>query len=283
MNIKKRPQRFKDGNTISSLNQPLQLKSWFFTFNNYELNDITLLEIKFKEICDKYVFQEEIGENETTHLQGVIFLLKRMRYSEFNLSNKIHWEKTRNTDSAIQYCQKCDSRNGNIYKYGFYELDVINRESFHPWQTDLYKTLLLKPDSRQILWLFDKTGGCGKTAFVKYMVHFHNAIFCNGGKCKDIINLCYNNNMEKINIVIWDLPRENEGNVSYSAIECIKNGMISNTKYETGIKLFNSPHIVIFSNYPPINTNHLSNDRWLIYEIINKRLERVNPLSPKNQ
>lgn len=71
-----------DGNTKSSRvksQQPLQLKQWFFTFNGYLESDILLMEERFKEICFKYVFQEEIGENGNKHLQGNIWLLKKMR------------------------------------------------------------------------------------------------------------------------------------------------------------------------------------------------------------
>jgi hypothetical protein len=58
----------------------------------------------------------------------------------------------------------------------------------------------------------------------------------------------------------------NQNKVSYSSIECIKNGMITNTKYETGFKVFNPPHVVVFSNFPP-DEEKLSADRWNIKEI----------------
>jgi len=37
----------------------------------------------------------------------------------------------------------------------------------------------------------------------------------------------------------------------YSAIEEVKTGYIVNTKYETGVKLFDRPHVIVFSNYLP--------------------------------
>jgi len=68
--------------------------------------------------------------------------------------------------------------------------------------------------------------------------------------------------------VIWDLPRENKGFISSSTVEAVKNGMVCNTKYETGVKLFNAPHVIIFSNYPPENVEELSKDRWVVEEIV---------------
>jgi len=46
-------------------------------------------------------------------------------------------------------------------------------------------------------------------------------------------------------------------------LESIKNGLIVNTKYETGSKLFNSPHIIVFSNMSP-DVSAMSMDRWKI-------------------
>jgi hypothetical protein len=44
--------------------------------------------------------------------------------------------------------------------------------------------------------------------------------------------------------------------------------MICNTKYETGVKVFNSPHIFVFANFPPDKPDELSNDRWIIKELL---------------
>jgi hypothetical protein len=118
----------------------------------------------------------------------------------------------------------------------------------------------------------------GKSSFVKYCVIKHRALFCDGGKKSDIINLVFNNDMDACNLLIWDIPRCNLGAVSYSAIESIKNGLVCNTKYETGTKTFNAPHILIFANDLPANPENLSVDRWRIYKIENKALRKVNYL-----
>lgn len=73
--------------------------------------------------------------------------------------------------------------------------------------------------------------------------------------------------MNDVTMLIIDVPRNNGNNISYSAVECILNGMITNTKFETGVKVFNAPHVVVFSNYEP-DTEKLSEDRWSIKKII---------------
>lgn len=76
------------GNTntkSSQYKQGNQRINWCFTYNNYEKNEIYKITERLNEISKQYVFQEETGENGTPHLQGVISLKKRMRWSEFKL------------------------------------------------------------------------------------------------------------------------------------------------------------------------------------------------------
>jgi len=102
---------------------------------------------------------------------------------------------------------------------------------------------------------------------VKYCVVKHRVLFCDGGKKSDLINLVFNQDMDLTRCVIWDLPRSAMGNISYATLEAVKNGMVCNTKYETGVKIFNSPHIIVFANFPPDSPAQLSEDRWVIEEI----------------
>jgi hypothetical protein len=81
------------------------------------------------------------------------------------------------------------------------------------------------------------------------------------------MNLVFNQDMDACRGVFFDIPRSNRGNISYASLECIKNGMVCNTKYETGVKVFNSPHIFIFANFEPEEPDKLSADRWIITEL----------------
>jgi len=260
-----------DGNTKSSPTrrpQPPQLMKWFFTFNNYEKEDINILTEKFQEICVKYCFQEEVGEKTgTPHLQGNIWLKKSMRWSEFGLSPKIQWKKTRNEEAAYRYCTKRETAIGVPYLYGFPK-PIKTIEELYPWQKSIEDLFFTEPDGRTCNWYYDTEGGKGKSSFCKYMYIKHKAITIQGGKLADIMNIIFNLDMDIVNMLIIDVPRNNLNNVSYSAIECILNGMITNTKFETGVKVFNPPHVVIFSNYLPDRTK-LSEDRWNIVELEN--------------
>lgn len=94
----------KSGNT----KQISPAKHWFLTLNNYTTDDIQFL-CSISSI-KRYVFQEEMSESGTPHLQGHFEFEKKIRPLGFfkgtPLEKRCHWEKTKNRHAAIQYCSK---------------------------------------------------------------------------------------------------------------------------------------------------------------------------------
>ena len=258
------------GNTIlpsSSIpKQSIQHIHHFFTYNNYPIEAIETLRAFFNHACYDYVFQEEIGESGTPHLQGTISLKKKMRWTEFGLPKAIHWEKCGNVPYSYEYCSRASKRSGKCWSLKYpipLKLKILSEDSFTDWEKDVVNFIKSEPDDRTIWWLWSAKGGIGKSSFCKYLAYTFNAIVCGKGQYSDIINIIFKANMDKTNVVVFDLPRNNGNKISYSALEAIKNGLIVNTKYETGSKLFNSPHIIIFSNMAP-DVVAMSGDRWVI-------------------
>ena len=62
-------------------------------------------------------------------------------------------------------------------------------------------------------------------------------------------------------IVFFDFSRSNEDRINYDVIESIKNGMMFSTKYESVVRMYDHPHVIIFANFMPSLTK-LSADRW---------------------
>lgn len=250
--------------------QPPQLKHHCFTWNNYHLlNDRDYRDINIKtlqrcldELCFAYCFQEETGAEGTRHLQGVISLHKRARWGEFGLPHCIHWEGCGHVPRAYEYCSKLETRTGEIFSKN-YEPPVPLPTLWKGWQFVVDSICQTKADDRTVNWIWSKHGGIGKSYMAKYLILKYNATLCVTGKYADICNLIYK---QSTNVVVFDLPRNSGGGISYSAVESIKNGMVSNTKYETGFKVFRPPHVFIFSNDPP-DVHKLSGDRWHIINI----------------
>jgi len=252
------------GNTISpSLPGKKQISAcirWCFTLNNYTESEYSSIVLLFKEKAKMYIIGDELGELGTPHLQGYVEFITKCRPLNLFSFNRIHWEKAKgNRDENIAYC----SKEKTLSSKGIPKPIKI-LENLYPWQKEIETIALDEPDDRKIYWFWDDAGNIGKSAFIKYMIVKHKILFCSGGKHADIMNLVFNQDMDETSCVMFDIPRANRGFISYASLESIKNGMVCNTKYETGVKVFNPPHIIVFANFPPDDELKLSADRWVI-------------------
>nr|WAE42273.1 MAG: replication associated protein [Cressdnaviricota sp.] len=245
------------GNTIAKT-RISQLKRWAFTWNNYEESDFKSLIEKLDRMETKYCIGEEIGESGTPHLQGYIELNKPMRWTELNLSKKIHWEGCKGTqEQNIKYCTKDNKYKTNLKIKK--PLKVLKEEQLYNWEKDIIKIIEAEPDDRKIYWYWEEKGAVGKTTFCKYLSAKYGAVPVEGKK-NDILYCASEFESE---IYLFDLERSMEDYVSYGAIEKIKNGYYMCSKYESKPVIRNPPHIIIFANFPP-DESQLSADRWVI-------------------
>ena len=252
-----------DGNNDTS---PSAKYKYDFVINNWSQLEFNDLCQTLDKIAKKAIIGSEVGEKGTPHLQGYISLLKKERIATLRVRpglQRASFRKCRNEEALIEYCQK----DGVVlYRKGF-PLPIRVITELYPWQKEIEDLYLTEPDNRSIHWYWEPDGNVGKSAFVKYMIVKYKALYCDGGKKSDLINLVFNSNMDECKCVIWDLPRGTKGSISYATLECVKNGMVCNTKYETGTKVFNPPHIFVFANFPPDDVSQLSSDRWKIRRI----------------
>lgn len=261
------------GNTNSSPNNRVNAcKKWFFTYNNYTEECVVSMVSSFDSLCDKYVFQEELGKEGTRHLQGVVFCKKRMRWSEFGLSNKIHWETVKGKDEqAIDYCSKEDTRNGKVFSKGVKlkkPLKLLNPDNFYQWQKDVMNIIDEEPCDRTIYWYHESIGNVGKSTFIKYLCAKKEALLVSGkGSDMKYLIVKYKETYgDYPELILFDIPRTCENYVSYTGMEEVKNGCFASTKYECEMVIMNSPHIICFSNFEP-NYQAMSADRWKVSEI----------------
>jgi hypothetical protein len=259
----------EEGNNISSSTVNKQIspaKNWCFTYNNYseiqQFQDLLLIN------CLRYIFQEEIGESGTPHLQGFCeFNIKVRPKSVFK--EKIHWSKTKDVCASIKYCSKEESRCGRIYAHRvLIPRPLVLIEKLRSWQSDIVDIVLSPPDDRTINWFYEKKGGIGKTVFCKYLAYHHMTLVLSG-KSSDmkygIIKYIEKNGGYPQSIVL-DVPRSNLEFLSYTGIEEIKNGIFFSGKYESDMVLGNCPHVIIFANEKP-DVSKLSEDRWNIVKL----------------
>lgn len=90
---------------------------WCFTWNNY---DGIVVPEDFGKWFRYVIYQEEVGENGTPHLQGYIEFKRQMRLSALKkMLPTAHWEPRRGTqEEAITYCTKVETRVAGPYEMG---------------------------------------------------------------------------------------------------------------------------------------------------------------------
>lgn len=254
------------GNTgTRTRKQESQYNYWFFTFNNYLVEQIEQIEQVFKHECKWYIFQEETGESGTPHLQGTICLQKKQRLTQLkHIEPSIHWEPTKSVKASIEYCTKYESRSGKIYSYGIKIPEPLDTIEPYGWQLDVMEIIKSKPDKRHIHWFWEPNGGVGKSELTCYLYDNHNAL-CVDGKGTDIFHaLSKYPNRRKL--IVVDVPKCNSGFINLGAIEKLKNGMVFSGKYDSDMVRFNRPHVIVFANIPP-NLEDMTEGRFVIHRI----------------
>lgn len=263
--MKKRPVQVQGGDGNNK--HPPRVSSskvWCFTINNYNNSNLQWLASLYPEDTKEMVYQKEIGEKGTPHIQGVIKFNQPCRPVE-KYPKGIHWEKCRNIKASFLYCQKEDSREPGTQPYIYPKPYKINITLYN-WEKDIIQIIKQEPDDRTIYWYWSREGCVGKTTFCKYLTIEHEAI-CLHGKGSDIRNgvLDYYNKKSVCPILcVFPIPRSyNEEYLSYEGLENIKDMYFYSGKYEGGMICGPCPHLFVFANCEP-NLEMCSKDRWKV-------------------
>lgn len=171
-----------------------------------------------------------------------------------------------------------------------YNVDEV--KLLYSWQFEFLKKYSNRPtieEVRFINWYYDPIGNTGKSLLCKHLANNNDWSFVTASvNIKDIANLIMNeiNGGWKCLGIIFDLPRTvQDKDYLYTGLECLSNGNLTNTKYNSCRVTFNSPHIIVFANFLP-NYAMMSHDRWKIRKLnkyINKETleENVNSFDLK--
>lgn len=219
-----------------------------FKRNLASLNCLTILGV---ETCP---------ESGKEHIQGYLECKNQIEFSTLQkLWKGIHLEKSIGSQADnVNYC----SKEGNVYYSDFKvpkPLKILDFEKLYNWQKDIVNLCKTEPDDRKIYWYWGKNGCNGKTQLCKHLVHHHKAVVMMG-KCADCLHFAVENESD---IYIFLLARSREMDVSYEAMEYLKDGLFMSGKYEGGMVIRNSPHVIVMANFEP-DKSALSKDRWII-------------------
>lgn len=139
-------------------------------------------------------------------------------------------------------------------------------------------------DTRHINYIYCPNGNIGKSLLVGYCrAHGIGRALPPVNDYKDLMRMVCDLPTSKL--YLFDMPRSmNKDKLYsfYSAIETIKDGYAYDDRYSFKEKVFDCPQIWIFANTLP-SMAHLSNDRWLIWEVDdNYELQVLSLHNPSN-
>ena len=245
-------------------------KRWVFTLNNYTEEDLETISAIVPHICDKYIIGKEVGAEGTPHLQGYLSFTNRERPLSKIPIKQIHWEKARgNEKDNLNYC----SKDGEIFMNKGMPKPLVKVTREMLWAKQIKIADMFEEDEhaifgRKIYWFWEDNGNWGKSLLATHMIDFMGAMEVSGASADILcgVSQWIEKMGEAPRIIIFDIPRVNNGHVSYQAIEKIKDGKFFSGKYESGMVRFNKPHIICFSNEEPEKLK-LSGDRWIIQEL----------------
>lgn len=268
---------------VSNISLPLvemsRARRFCFTINNPVVAELDALKDSLGKTAHKWVYQIEVGENGTPHVQGC---LEFEHQRSFNVVKDIvgvraHVEKCKgNWKQNVLYCTKEEGRESgpwaNFDWMAFYPepkpIDPLEGKELYDWQQDLMEMLTEKPDDRKIIWIWCEEGHSGKTSLAKSVCLRTDLALYVGGKAADV-KYAVTQMQKKPTIIFWDLCRTSEQFVSYQGLEEVKNGIFFSPKYESGMCLFDVPHVVVFANFPP-DRSKLSADRWFVRRLVDR-------------
>lgn len=239
-------------------------RAYILTWNNYKEEDVKYIE-QYTINCDKYGWQEEVGKEGTPHLQIALYYKNARTFDSVKKDfPKCHIENAKSLQAILKYCTKEDTRVGKPHTNAV--KDPLEGRTPRPFQQKIIDLISEEPDDRSIHWYVDTKGGIGKTSLAKHLcLKYPNKILYVTGKAADIKYgiTSFIDAGNDLRACILDFTRSTENYISYEAIESIKNGIFYNTKFESKMVIYNSPHVICLANFPP-DREKLSADRWVI-------------------
>lgn len=267
---------------------------WEFRWNQSGAPEAKEIVDFLKAYCSDWGFQLEQGDGGLIHYQGHFNLVKKRRdpdrlfsatfeglepnFLEPTCNNKLKLIKA---GIGAYYSTKTDTR---IEGPWIHEIESTKRELYDCHDigtrlTDIQKIWmceLLTQSNREILFVYGKQGGIGKSTFGMYLFSTQPNVIvvpATMESAEDMLQWCYGfarEGKENQATIILDIPRSCTGQQSWNkfltALEDIKRGYLYDKRYTAKCKLVYPPKVLVFSNHKPPEEN-LTSDRFVLMNV----------------
>lgn len=209
-----------------------------------------------------------------------------------SIANRV-WEK-KNIEEVAQMANNPNDIVGLLTLYNL-KPNPYNVKSLltdlYPWQQFVHdKIINEEPHLRNFVWLWDNDifGNSGKTQFTRHMIiTYPKDIYAIAGcpNLRDFSTILANALQSGWNqkcLIFLISKSDSVKKEFYSVLEKAKDGIISPTKYMGCTLVYNIPHVIILSNYPP-NVKRLTKRLDLYHIKKDKECEEVDPDDVKEE
>jgi len=167
--------------------------------------------------------------------------------------NKIMMGAIRRNWKVANLLQSLVQRENTIQLYKKRKLEY----TLSPWEEKCVKMIEEEVHPRHILWFYDEQGDHRMSAFVdNYLLGLDGAMKVN--ICRQfqsvMYDICEQADGHFPRIIVIDVPVEGFKRFKWEAIETLKNGNASHTKYKGEEIIGDRPHILVFSNSNAISS-----------------------------
>jgi hypothetical protein len=257
-----------------------------FSMAATDINEADVI-VFMKDYCKKWVFQEELGDTGYLHYQGRVSLIKKRRETELGRISKengliFHWKPTSNNACNVEwtYVMKKDTRTRGPWKDDDEE-KVLTRQlrqfmthERYEWQ-DQVVGMAREIDDRSIKLIYDTYGDAGKSILAEFMEYSGLAYEIPPFRLMEDLMQCVMS-VKTYPAYLVDMPRgmkKDKLGEFYAGLECIKNGVAYDKRYNFRKKRFDRPQLIVFTNVLP-DFELLSKDRWEIWQMDSDRALR---------
>lgn len=244
---------------------------------------------KFESWCDQYckkwAFQHEKSKKGMHHLQAIVSMQVKARTSTIiNLiAEECGWEHSHvhvspsneRSHGSFSYVLKDKTRVAgpwaSVSLNSLAPVKILETDNLFTWQKICYNICTGPSDDRTVYNFLNRSGGFGKTQFLKYIASHHPkevGLLPSMGTAIQILTSVVQ--LGSRHCFILDLPRsaflteDKQGEIMH-AIEKIKDGVIITPMYGKVQQLIiNHPNVVIFSNE---GLSGLTQSRWKTFDM----------------